>query len=96
MQTTPCKFNLRMGQELDKFLVRESKKPKDNGKLILVNGILRHQGVKLQCEQIHNRDKNAVQNMLYIVNNIFSTGKRPELFTRKKKETVSDDTNNNV
>ena len=28
-----------------------------------------------QCKIIHNRDKNAVQNMLNIVKNIFLTGK---------------------
>ena len=30
----------------------------------------------------HNRDKNAVQNMLKIVKSIFNTGKRPEVFCR--------------
>ena len=90
-------------QELDKFLYRESKKPKDKvkmpdgsykGKRILVNGLLRHEDVKQKCESIHNRDTNAVKNMLFIVNAIFNSateetnfiGKRPELFTRKKKE----------
>ena len=31
---------------------------------------------------IHNRDKNAMQNMLNIVKEIFNTGKRPEAFCR--------------
>jgi hypothetical protein len=34
------------------------------------------------CEKIHNRDKNAVQNMLNIVKSVFDTGKRPEIFCR--------------
>ena len=92
---TSCICN-KCHEELDKFLWRESKKPKDNGKLILINGLLGHKDHKLKCEQIHNRDKNAVQNMLYIVNEIFSTGKRPELFTRKKKETLPSVVENNI
>ena len=38
-----------------------------------------------QCNVIHNRDKNAVQNMLNIVKSIFNTGKRPIKFTRETK-----------
>ena len=38
------------------------------------------ESVTPQCKIIHNRDNNAVQNMLNIVENIFSTGKRPNLF----------------
>ena len=38
--------------------------------------------VKHKSEIIHNRDKNAVQNMLNIVKSIFETGKRPEIFCR--------------
>jgi hypothetical protein len=48
----------------------------------LVNGLLRCQSIKPKCEIIHNRDKNAVQNMLYIVETIFKSGKRPTIFTR--------------
>ena len=88
-------------QELDKFLIRESKKPKDKlylpsvlterdgkikSKLITVNGILNHPDLTLQCKLIHNRDKNAVQNMLFIVNEIFEKGVRPEIFTRKPQK----------
>jgi len=71
-------------EELDPFLERESHKPKTikENKKELVHGILRHQSVKPKCEIIHNRDKNAVQNMLYIVNNIFTKGRRPNAFTR--------------
>ena len=48
----------------------------------LCHGLLRCQSVKHNCEIIHNRDKNAVQNMLNIVSSIFNTGKRPEAFCR--------------
>jgi len=46
------------------------------------NGLLSHQEDKQKCEIIHNRDKNAVQNMLNIVKNIFTIGKSPDIFTR--------------
>lgn len=84
-------------QELDKFLTRASNKPKDKkkNKKILVNGLLKHtvsnpEGEQNQiplCTIIHNRDKNAVQNMLYIVEHILKTGSRPEVYTRKELET---------
>jgi hypothetical protein len=86
-------------QELDKFLTRASNKPKDKkkNKKILVNGLLKHtvsnpEGELNQiplCKIIHNRDKNAVQNMLYIVEHIKNTGSRPEAYTRKELETNS-------
>ena len=38
----------------------------------------------LICTIIHNRDKNAIQNMLYIVEHIKKTGLRPEAYTRKE------------
>jgi transposase len=60
------------------FLIRESKKPRDKklNKKILINGLLCHQDIKPQCKIIHNRDKNAVQNMLYIIDTLKLTGKR--------------------
>lgn len=71
-------------EEIDPFLERLSHKPKDikKGKLILVHGLLCHIDNKQSCELIHNRDKNAVQNILYIVDEIKKTGKRPLKFTR--------------
>lgn len=63
--------------ELEMFL----EKPYKNGKK-LCHGLLRCQSIKPQCETIHNRDKNAVQNMLNIVNSIIKTGKRPDIFCR--------------
>jgi hypothetical protein len=86
-------------QELDKFLTRASNKPKDKkkNKKILVNGLLKHTVSNPErelnqtplCTIIHNRDKNAVQNMLYIVEHIKKTGIRPEAYTRKELETNS-------
>ena len=69
-------------EEIEKFLEKPSKKPKRKGEIDLCNGILRCKSVKHNCEIYHNRDKNAVQNMLKIVKSIFNTGKRPEVFCR--------------
>jgi hypothetical protein len=65
---------------LEKFLEKLSKKPKNKCKTELCNGLLRCQSIKHKCEIYHNRDKNAVKNMLNIVKSIFNTGKRPEIF----------------
>ena len=59
-----------------------------NNKKIICHGLLRHTDVKPQCEIIHNRDKNAVQNMLFIVETIKKTGKRPLAFSRSLVETT--------
>lgn len=61
--------------ELEMFLERDSHKPKliKDKKKELVSGLLRCQSFKPQRVIIHNRDKNAVQNMLYIVETIFKT-----------------------
>jgi hypothetical protein len=71
-------------QEIEPFLTRESHRPNDyqTGRKITIHGLLSHKENKLNCEIIHNRDKNAVQNMLYIVKHIFEKGKRPEVFSR--------------
>jgi hypothetical protein len=71
-------------KEIEPFMIRLSHKPKDhkNEKKILVNGLLSHKENKQECEIIHNRDKNAVQNMLYLVKHIYDTGRRPEAFSR--------------
>ena len=61
--------------ELEMFL----EKPYKNGTK-LCHGLLRCQSIKPQCEIIHNRDKNAVQNMLNIVDSILKIGKRPDIF----------------
>ena len=70
------------GDVLEYFKERLSNKPKKLGQLESVHGILRCQSVKHKSEIYHNRDKNAVQNMLNIVKSIFDTGLRPELFCR--------------
>ena len=69
-------------EEIEKFLEKPSKKPKRKGEIDLCHGILRCKSVKHNCEIYHNRDKNAVQNMLKIVKSIFNTGRRPEVFCR--------------
>ena len=71
-------------QEIEQFMIRHSHKPNDIkiNKKITVNGLLSHQEDKQKCEIIHNRDKNAVQNMLNIVKSIFTIGRRPDIFTR--------------
>ena len=59
-----------------------------------MNGLLRHQDVnsneeqehKLVCGIYHNRDKNAVQNMISIIEELKKTGKRPLRFTREVVE----------
>jgi hypothetical protein len=71
--------------ELEYFLERPSKKPKlkKEEKTEICHGLLRCKSVKHKCEIFHNRDKNAVQNMLNIVNSVLNTGKRPTIFCRE-------------
>lgn len=69
--------------ELENFMERESKKPKTKGQLQICHGLLRCKSVTPQCQIIHNRDKNAVQNMLEIVKSLKETGKRPSCFSRE-------------
>lgn len=70
--------------KIEQFLTRISHKPNDikTCKKLIINGLLSHQEDKQKCEIIHNRDKNAVQNMLNIVESIFTIGRRPDIFTR--------------
>jgi hypothetical protein len=72
-------------EELEYFLERPSQKPKLKkvGGTEICHGILRCQSVKHKSKIFHNRDKNAVQNMLNIVRSVFDTGKRPEVFCRE-------------
>ena len=67
-------------KENETFHKRKSEKPKLKEKEELVHGLLRCQSSK--CKIIHNRDKNAVQNMLAIVSSVFDTGERPSVFCR--------------
>ncbi len=57
--------------ELEYFMKRNNK---------FIHGLLCHTDNQHKCEIIHNRDKNAVQNMLYIINSIKDTGKKPYIF----------------
>lgn len=72
-------------EELENFLERPSQKPKlkKEKKIEICHGLLRCKSVKHKSEIFHNRDKNAVQNMLNIVKSILNTGKRPEIFCRE-------------
>jgi hypothetical protein len=71
--------------ELEHFMEIISKKPKYKGKnhIETVNGLLGCKSIKPKCEIIHNRDKNAVQNMLYIVETLKTTGKRPKEYSHE-------------
>lgn len=67
---------------LEHFLERDSRKPNNKGKKEICHGLLRCQSVTPECKIIHNRDMNAVQNMLNIVRSVFDTGQRPSAFCR--------------
>ena len=62
--------------ELEHFLERPRQNPKykKENKTEIWHGLLRCQSVKHNREIIHNRDKNAVQNMLNIVSSVLNTG----------------------
>jgi len=72
----------KCGCELEKFMKRKSKNPKHKGKEILVNGLLRCQSVTHNCQIIHNRDTNSVENMLKITYELMKKGKRPTEYTK--------------
>lgn len=71
-------------EELNKFMERKSHKPKHNSKIILVHGLLRHKDGN--CKLIHNRDKNAVENMLYIIDYVKENKERPKEYRRNCHE----------
>jgi len=77
-------------EELEKFLERESKRPKREGEREICHGILRCKSVKHKSEIFHNRDKNAVQNMLKIVKSVLEIGKRPDIFSRENSYPFQD------
>ena len=67
-------------EECDTFHKRKSQKPKMKGKEEIVHGLLRCQSLK--CKIIHNRDKNAVKNMLKITKELKEKGERPDNYCR--------------
>ncbi len=79
------------GGELTKFLYKEKKRRMSNevskrieSKEVLCHGLLRCETSKGQsCKTVHNRDKNAVKNMLVILDHLFEFGERPKEFSRK-------------
>jgi len=82
--------------ELEKFMYHDNKKPKQKGNSCLVNGLLRCTTVKPQCEIIHNRDKNAVMNMIHIIEELKLTGKRPKEYTRETSFPLHGDCYENI
>jgi len=69
--------------KLSKFLDVKSKKPWTKNKIYKSNGILRCQSSTQLCNVIHNRDKNAVKNMLKLVNNYVENGNRKLRYSRE-------------
>lgn len=69
-------------EELSKFLKRKSSNPKKSNEEELVSGILRCQSSTHKSEIYHNRDKNAVKNMLKITETLISTKERPKKYKR--------------
>ena len=68
--------------KLSKFLDVKSKKPWSNGKIYKSYGILRCQSSTQTCNVIHNRDKNAVKNMLKLTLSYQTSGKRLQKYSR--------------
>jgi hypothetical protein len=62
--------------KLSKFLDVKSKKPWSEGKIYKSHEILRYQSTTQERNVIHNRDKNAVKNMLKIVESYKNNGSR--------------------
>ena len=72
------------GGELSKFFPKEKKGKNGESKEVLCHGLLRCETSKEQsCKTVHNRDKNAVKNMLAILDHLFEFGARPKEFSRK-------------
>lgn len=69
--------------KLSKFLDVKSKKPWLNGKIYKSHGILRCQSSTQECNVIHNRDKNAVKNMLKLVESYKNNGSRLLRYSRE-------------
>ena len=81
---------------VENFLMRESKKPKNKGQQILVWGLVRctnklckpytkfmsKKMVEKCGSSIYNRDTNAVLNMHHIVEHLIETNERSKEYTR--------------
>jgi predicted metallopeptidase len=82
--------------EVENFMERSSTKPKDEGKNILVWGLVCCTNEKCKPNtkskkqinnygsNVYNRDTNAVLNMLNITKQLIKTGKRPKIFTKEE------------
>ena len=82
--------------EVENFMERPSTKPKDEGKNILVWGLVcctneeckpntkSKKQINKYGSNVYNRDTNAVLNMLHITKQLITTGKRPKKFTKEE------------
>lgn len=82
--------------DVENFMERLSTKPKDEGKNILVWGIVcctnekcipntkSKKQINKYGSNVYNRDTNAVLNMLYITYQLIKTGRRPKIFIKEK------------
>ena len=64
----------------------DNSQPKHKGNKCLVNGLFHHKDDKHNCKLIHNRNKNAVKNMLKIVSYLKEKGRHPKIFRIEKIE----------
>lgn len=71
--------------ELEPFIWRKSPKPNTDS-VNLVHGLLRHTTEGHPCQIICNRDKNAVSNMLKIIDHITENKVRPPIFCYRCNE----------
>jgi len=81
----------KCGSDMETFMRRMSPKPKQKDKEIIVHGLLRCTSVTQNCKAIHNRDTNAVLNMLKIVKQTKENLKRPLRYCQiinKNKTTI--------
>ena len=67
---------------LEHFLKKENKNTNSKDKIEIYHGLLRCQSVTSEFKIIYNKDKNAIQNMLYIVKSLFDKGHYPSAFCR--------------
>ena len=68
--------------ELEKFLYKEKIDKKGQSVKVLCHGLLRCKSEGRGCQTKHNRDKNAVKNMLKIICHLIHRGVKPERYRR--------------
>ena len=70
------------GCELEKFLYKEKTDKKGQSVKVLCHGLLRCKSERRGCQTKHNRDKNAVKNMLKIICHLIYRNEKPERYKR--------------